>query len=151
MSGWKLTDISCSDGTSTSPSVWDLANKTATFNVENGETVTCTFTNTKYGSISGHKYEDSDGKVSTTSDRSLLSGWVMNLWQWVTDKFVDTGKTAIRIKGIIFSVIYYLVFSSPRNFKCWANLLSQMYNLMGESNQNNNFVNYESVLFHCKR
>jgi len=41
----------------------------------------------KYGSISGYKYEDSDGKDSTTSDRSPLSGWVINLWQWVTDKF----------------------------------------------------------------
>jgi hypothetical protein len=42
-----LTDVACSD----SNSVGDKANSKATFNVEAGETVTCTFTNTKNGSI----------------------------------------------------------------------------------------------------
>jgi uncharacterized repeat protein (TIGR01451 family) len=40
--GWSLTDISCSDENSTG----DLDTKTATFNLEEGEVVTCTFTNT---------------------------------------------------------------------------------------------------------
>lgn len=42
-----LTDITCNDSNSTG----DLATKKATFNLEAGETVTCTFTNTKQGTI----------------------------------------------------------------------------------------------------
>ena len=41
--GWKLTDISCDDSNST----FDKNARSATFNVEYNETVTCTFTNTK--------------------------------------------------------------------------------------------------------
>jgi hypothetical protein len=45
--GWKLTSISCDDGNS----VGDLDAKKATFNLEAGETVKCTFTDTKLGTI----------------------------------------------------------------------------------------------------
>ena len=45
--GWSLTNISCNDGTSNVPSTVDLNTRTATFNVESHETVTCTFTNNK--------------------------------------------------------------------------------------------------------
>ena len=45
--GWDLTDITCDDGNSSG----DTGTKTATFNVEAGETVKCIFTNTKRGSI----------------------------------------------------------------------------------------------------
>jgi hypothetical protein len=41
LAGWTLTDIDCDDANSTD------AGNTATFKVEAGETVTCTFTNTK--------------------------------------------------------------------------------------------------------
>jgi hypothetical protein len=46
-SGWALTSISCSDGDSTG----NTGTATATFNVSAGEDVTCTFTNTKNGSV----------------------------------------------------------------------------------------------------
>ena len=42
---WDLTDINCGDGRSSG----DTASATATIYVETGETVTCTFTNTKRG------------------------------------------------------------------------------------------------------
>ncbi len=45
MAGWMLTNLSCNDGNSGG------AGSTATYNVEPGETVTCTFTNTKSGKI----------------------------------------------------------------------------------------------------
>ena len=45
--GWDLTGLTCNDGNSTG----DLFTLTATFNVESGEIVTCTFTNTKRGQI----------------------------------------------------------------------------------------------------
>jgi Prealbumin-like fold domain len=41
LAGWTLTSIGCSDGDSTG------SGSTATFHVDEGETVTCTFTNTK--------------------------------------------------------------------------------------------------------
>ena len=47
--GWDLTDIQCSDSDSATPSTSNSA--TATFNVDPGETVSCTFTNTKRGTI----------------------------------------------------------------------------------------------------
>jgi len=46
-SGWDLTGVSCDD----SDSVGSVANRTATFNVAAGETVTCTFTNTKRAQV----------------------------------------------------------------------------------------------------
>ena len=45
--GWDLTAIACDDANSTG----SLANRRATFNVAAGETVTCTFTNTKLGKV----------------------------------------------------------------------------------------------------
>ncbi|MDD2482786.1 MAG: VWA domain-containing protein [Candidatus Shapirobacteria bacterium] len=45
--GWNLTDISCDDGSSVNPSLFDLPTRSAIFRVDPGETVTCTFTNTK--------------------------------------------------------------------------------------------------------
>ena len=49
--GWDLTAVVCDDGNSTG----SVANRQATFNVEAGETVTCTFTNRKQGSITVKK------------------------------------------------------------------------------------------------
>ena len=54
-SGWDLTDISCSDGDSSG------AAGTATYNVDPGEQVTCTFTNTKRGTVIINKLTDPAG------------------------------------------------------------------------------------------
>lgn len=43
--GYKLVSIVCDDGSSSMVSSGDLATRTATFQLEAGETVTCTFTN----------------------------------------------------------------------------------------------------------
>lgn len=56
--GWELSSVVCDDGSSNTPSVGSTANRTATFNVEKGETVTCTFTNTKLGHIIVDKVTD---------------------------------------------------------------------------------------------
>ena len=52
--GWDLTAVACDDANSTG----SVANRQATFNVEAGETVTCTFTNRKQGSITVKKIMD---------------------------------------------------------------------------------------------
>jgi uncharacterized repeat protein (TIGR01451 family) len=55
--GWALTSVSCDDENSTG----SVANRQATFDVAAGEVVTCTFTNTKQGTIVVQKETDPDG------------------------------------------------------------------------------------------
>ena len=54
--GWSLTDITCS-GDTIAPNSSD-AGKTATFNAQSGETITCIFTNTKHASLTVVKVTD---------------------------------------------------------------------------------------------
>ena len=42
-----LSGLRCNDGTSTVPSTWDIATRTATIGLDPGETVTCIFTNSE--------------------------------------------------------------------------------------------------------
>ncbi|HVF80163.1 MAG TPA: hypothetical protein VNA28_17855, partial [Solirubrobacteraceae bacterium] len=55
--GWELTGLSCSDQNSST----DKPNRTATFDISPGETVTCTFTNTKEGKLVIEKQTLPDG------------------------------------------------------------------------------------------
>ena len=55
--GWTLTSITCSDANSSG----SVPNRSATFNVEPNETVTCTFTNTKQSRIVVEKQTNPDG------------------------------------------------------------------------------------------
>jgi len=70
---WDVTEISCDDSESDTPSTGDLATATATFNVDPGETVTCTFTNTKQtGTLRVIKDVINDnGGTATAADFSL--------------------------------------------------------------------------------
>src|SRR5947207_9821933 len=63
--GWDLTSISCDDANSTG----STGTRTATFNVEAGETVTCTFTNTKLATIILVKNTVGDRKSVVYGDR----------------------------------------------------------------------------------
>ncbi|TKJ30526.1 MAG: hypothetical protein CEE40_04825 [Chloroflexi bacterium B3_Chlor] len=60
--GWDLTSIVCDDANSSG----NTQTATATFNVEPGETVKCTFTNTKRGSIIVRKVTDPSPDLSYT-------------------------------------------------------------------------------------
>ncbi len=70
VSGWDLTNAVCSDGSSNT-----------SINLSAGENVTCTFTNTMRGAIGGHKYNDADGNILTTGDRTGVAGWTVELYQ----------------------------------------------------------------------
>jgi len=48
---FELTNISCDDGSSATPSTVNLGTLKATFKLDPGETVTCTFTNTQQGKV----------------------------------------------------------------------------------------------------
>ncbi len=63
VSGWDLTGVTCDDG----DSVGSVPNANATFNVAAGETVTCTFTNTKKGHIKVDKVTNPSGDSQSFS------------------------------------------------------------------------------------
>jgi hypothetical protein len=103
--------------------------------------------------ISGTKLEDADGDASTTGDQTVLSGWVIELWQWVTDAFVDTGLTDTTDVLGAFSFENLL----PGLYELREQLLSGWTKIFpgdegievtltteGDS-QNNNFINFENV------
>lgn len=56
---FELTDVSCDDGTSATPSAGDASTRTAVINIDPGETVTCTFVNVSE--------DDSDATASAGS------------------------------------------------------------------------------------
>ncbi len=152
--GWVLSSITCDDITNGgTASTGDTATRTASFNIEAGETVTCTFTNIKNGSISGHKYEDADGNVQTTGDQSVLSGWVIQLWKWVDQTFVNTGVTSTTDANGVFSFENVLpgVYQLREVLQDgWTKLFPTGGGIdvtltAGEQDTNNNFINFEKV------
>lgn len=75
VSGWELTDLSCTDDNGN----WDPSTRQASLSVETGENITCTFTNTKYGSLAGRKYHDIDGSGTKQTTEPYLDGWTIDL------------------------------------------------------------------------
>ena len=67
--GWDLTAVSCNDTDSTG----SVQNSAATFILQPGENVTCTFTNRQRGTINVHKQDDS-------SPAAALAGAVFTLY-----------------------------------------------------------------------
>lgn len=83
-SGWFQSNLECTSNlgsistTPTSPLV--------NFDLDDGENVNCKFTNTKYGSISGYKFVDADGDIST-NDRTTEAGWMIKLLSCTSGDF----------------------------------------------------------------
>lgn len=133
-SGWDM-GYSCSDE-STKDSI----------NLQAGEIVTCTFTNTQRGSIYGYKYEDSDGSNSTTTDRTAVAGWTIELWNGL----VKVGEAITGADGkFTFSDLvfgnYKLI---EQTISGWFNVTSDSLDLTldpGENDGPNNFVNFEKA------
>jgi hypothetical protein len=96
--GWDLTSVTCDDGTSTTPSTGDVPNAKATFNLDPGETVTCTFKNTQRGKA----------KVVKTVNGQTLSGlqsFVFELRQGASagaaGTILETGTANAADSGVI--------------------------------------------------
>jgi uncharacterized repeat protein (TIGR01451 family) len=85
--GWNLTSASCVDDTKTEV--------TTSFSVDKGDNITCTFTNTKYGSIQGRKYEDLNGSGNWDGGESYLNNWIIHLFDsgWTQLAQMETGDT----------------------------------------------------------
>lgn len=82
--GWTLRSISCDDGSSANASSGDTSTRTATFKVDPGETVKCTFTNESRGTVrvvktlnggalgsQSFQFELRSGSQATTSSSAL--------------------------------------------------------------------------------
>lgn len=76
-SGYQLKNITCDDSDST----YDVSAGSATFKVDAGETVKCTFTNEIFGLITAQKFHDIDGNGTKSKEEEYLSGWTMNLYE----------------------------------------------------------------------
>ncbi len=74
LAGWDLTAITCNDGGSATPSSGNLQNRTVTLNVDPGETVTCTFTNTQRGTVIIEKQTLPDGSPTTFTFSGAVNG-----------------------------------------------------------------------------
>ncbi len=71
VAGWDLTNISCDDNNSTG----DIQTRTATFNLEAGENITCTFTNSKLPTLTVNKIViNNNGGSKGVNDFALLVG-----------------------------------------------------------------------------
>jgi uncharacterized surface anchored protein len=87
--GWNLTDLSCDDD----DSVGSVGQSKATFNVQPGETVTCTFENTKLSRIDVKKVDDDD-------PANPLQGAVFTLYHDnATVGEFDGADTAVQVGG----------------------------------------------------
>jgi hypothetical protein len=76
--GWDLTAIRCDDHDSSG----STTTRTATFNVDSGETVKCTFTNTKLGTIVTEKQTVPDGAPDSFTFTGDLYGSIRDGW-WI--------------------------------------------------------------------
>lgn len=139
--GFDLTSVSCNDGQSLSISTGDVSSRSATFRLDPGETITCTFTNTKRGTILGTKQK-------VNSDSSLvgtLSGWVIRLFngeaevgQTSTDESGNFSFTNI-VQGV-YTLVEDLITTS------WTQIFgpSQVNLNPGDSSTGNNFGNFQN-------
>jgi uncharacterized repeat protein (TIGR01451 family) len=75
-SGYRLVNIDCDDDNSNG----DVQNGTATFNIEPGEVVKCTFTNEIFGSITAHKFEDDNQDGAQNGSEVNIGDWPISIY-----------------------------------------------------------------------
>lgn len=96
-SGYSLAQIACDDGASAHPSTGDVATRTATFNVDPGEHVTCTFSNSELAQIIIKKVTVPSG--SAQEFPFTLTGGTSNLDQSFSLKDQQTHASGLILAG----------------------------------------------------
>ncbi len=137
-----MTSITCDDTGSGQTSTGNTATRTATFNLDPGETVKCTFTNTQRGSISGYKYDDANGNGINTGDWTPVVGWIVELWQGAS-KITQTATNGSGFYSFtnLAQGAYQLI---EQMLAGWTNVSPSTINVTltpGEADTGNNFVN----------
>ena len=123
----------------------DNGETAANLDVEPGETVTCTFTNTQRGNISGYKYDDANGDGVNSGDWTPVTGWVIELWKdgVFTQQTATTNGSGFYSFTNLIQGAYQLI---EQVLGGWAKVLpiSGTINVTldaGENDTGNNFVN----------
>jgi hypothetical protein len=90
-SGWELTGLTCDDpdsGSSTNP-----FSGTATIDLDAGETITCTFTNSEWGTIALHKVTDPPNGATFSFTSNIFGAWSFTLDHCTTLSFTIPAAT----------------------------------------------------------
>ncbi len=134
LSGWDLVNTECVSSRGDTEVASNL-------NLDPGETITCTFTNTKKGSITACKYNDVNGNgVIDQGDDQLLDGWEMTLNPGNVKQSTVNGCTTFDN----LSPDNYSVTETLKND--WSNTsggLTQNVNLGAGGNPTVNFLNFQ--------
>jgi protocatechuate 3,4-dioxygenase beta subunit len=138
--------------TETVPDGWsETANNCTDVVVAAGETEYCQIENTKLSSISGYKFEDIDGVLGTSEDRNALEGWLIELYVWEAEGWLDTGQSDTTDSSgyYEFSNLLPGLYQVLETLQVgWTNVssLSQDVDLeAGENSEENDFINTEYV------
>jgi uncharacterized repeat protein (TIGR01451 family) len=135
--GWSLTGLSCDTNNF-------IANGAqVSVQLAAGQVTTCTYTNTKFGSISGTKYEvNADGSTVAVEP----SGWIITLF----NGDVSTGLTQTTDANGYYTFTgllpgaYSVSESSLNGWTQVYNPLSPINLLAGQEAENNNFGNFKN-------
>jgi uncharacterized repeat protein (TIGR01451 family) len=117
--GWKLTNLVCDDGNGSV----DLSNRSATINLEAGENITCTFTNTKLAEVWGFKFNDKNAN----GNWNLLQG-EFGLGNWKI--FIDQNANQTYDSGEPYDLTSNFILT--RGFYEFEHLLPGTYTLCEE-------------------
>lgn len=132
--GWLLTDTVCSD--EMDPSSLTLVA---------GDTITCTFTNTKLGSISGFKWNDLDGDGIWDAGEPTLANWLITLTnpdQSTVDTYTDS--TGYYIFDDLLPGNYGLAEEEPSDWTQTHESTGVTLSA-GQDSLDNNFGNFDNI------
>lgn len=107
-----------------------------------GETITCTFTNTQRGRIFGYKYEDANGD-GQPGDWTPVVGWVIELWQ--NNSKVNQTQTTTSGYYEFTNLVLGSYEVREQTDSGWTNITPTVLPITltaGEGDGPNNFVNF---------
>ncbi|GEM_PF-4915040 len=93
---WVLTELTCVDPDS--GTTVDLNARSASVDLDSGENITCTFTNSLRNSISGMKFRDLNGNGIKEAGEAGLLGWTIFLDE-NDNAILDGGETSVVTDG----------------------------------------------------
>ena len=144
---YDLTNLDCVDPNQDSTFEGSMAN----IDLDPGETVTCTFTNTQRGSIQGKKFEDINNNGSWQSGEPYLNTWTIRLYQqgdgegWSEIKSMVTGDDSTEA-GLVDQGQYRFINLIPGTYYVCEDLKSgwiQTKPILADGIEHNGDICYE--------
>ena len=148
--GWEFTGLECIGG-GTNTSV-NLATRTATVGLDEGENVSCTFENTRYATKSGYKWHDLNADGVWDAGEPVLEGWTIKAFQGVTEMASTTtdgsGFYEFSLPPGVYTIQevcpadWHQSYPAPTGGVCGSGV-HDVTLAAGQSNTDNNFGNYQ--------